>query len=154
MRKLTYTIDGRRLRSARTGLGAVLGPKELRRLGRHRLVANVQPRKGKARKIVVRLKTVPCQTLFTAQRWRTKVGNGLRLRVDALSAIRGLSFKVPATLMPRQGAKSRTIGFARFFIAGRAAPVKFNLKLPRKGRRTVLLAAAVGRRRSTTAAAG
>ncbi len=146
MRKVSYTIDGRRLRSARTGrFGAVLGPKQLRRLGRHRLVAKVRPRKGKARRIVLRIKTVPCQTLFTAQRWRTTAGQGLRVRVDALSAIRGLSFKVPAALLPRQGAKSRTIGFARFFIAGRAAPVKFNLKLPRKGRRTVLLAAASGR---------
>ena len=146
VRKVSYTIDGRRLRSARAGrFGAVLGPKQLRRLGRHRLVAKVRPRKGKARRIVLRIKTVPCQTLFTAQRWRTTAGQGLRVRVDALSAIRGLSFKVPAALLPRQGAKSRTIGFARFFIAGRAAPVKFNLKLPRKGRRTVLLAAASGR---------
>jgi hypothetical protein len=43
--------------------------------------------------------------------------------------------------MPRQVGKDRSVGFARFYMAGRGAPVRFNLKLPRKGRAAALLTA-------------
>ena len=105
-------------------------------------------RKGKqakgtkrAKPIVLKLKTVSCRTLFTAQRWRTTAGFGLRLRIDARTALDRISFKVPAGLLPRQKAKQRTVGFMRVFVAGQAQRKRFPLKLAKKGRGKLLLKA-------------
>ena len=87
------------------------------------------------------LTTQPCQTLFTAQRWRTTAGAGLRLRLDSRTALRQLSFAVPSALLPAQGAKRRPAGFIRLYVAGRAKPVRFPLTLPARGARSVMLAA-------------
>ena len=83
---------------------------------------------------MLKLKTVSCGTLFTAQRWRTTAGAGLRLRIDARTALSRLAFKVPAALLPRQTAKRRTVGFMRVFVAGQAAASAIALKLAPKGR--------------------
>ena len=102
-----------------------------------------KPAKGKkrAKPIVLKLKTVSCRTLFTAQRWRTTAGFGLRLRIDARTALDRVSFKVPAGLLPRQTAKKRTVGFMRVFVAGQGQRKRFPLKLAKKGRGKLLLKA-------------
>ena len=73
----------------------------------HKLKATVtgKGKRKRASRSSLKLKTVSCRTLFTAQRWRTKAGAGLRLRVDARTALDRLAFKVPAALLPRQTAK-------------------------------------------------
>ena len=86
-----------------------------------------------------------CRTLFTAQRWRTTAGAGLRLRIDARSAMQGISFKVPAVLLPRQVKAKRTIGFMRVFVAGERRRRRYSLKLAQKGKKT---AARAGRRQA------
>ena len=95
-----------------------------------------------AKPIVLKLKTVSCRTLFTAQRWRTTAGAGLRLRIDARTALDRLAFKVPAALLPRQTAKRRTVGFMRVFVAGQSQRKRYALKIVKKGRGKYLLKAA------------
>jgi hypothetical protein len=140
---IRYTLDGRKLKVGRKPrYKSAITPSLLQRLGVHSLKATVT-RKGKgkprAKPVVLKLKTVSCRTLFTAQRWRTTAGFGLRLRIDARTALDRLSFKVPAALLPRQTRKQRTVGFMRVFVAGQAQRKRFPLKLARKGRGKLLL---------------
>ena len=89
--------------------------------------------------MTLKLKTVPCKTLFTAQRWKTTAGAGLRLRIDARSALTGVKFTVAKPLLPRQVKKPRTIGFMRVFIAGESGRRRYSLKLGKKGKKTPLV---------------
>ena len=107
----------------------------------HTLSTAVRGRRGKTRTVSLKLATVPCQTLFTAQRWRTTAGAGLRLRIDSRTALAGLSFGVPAALLPQQSAKRRVVGFIRLYVAGVAKPVRYPLALPGRGTRAMMLAA-------------
>ncbi len=141
-----YTLDGRTVKVGRKPrYKGSITPSLLQRIGVHKLVATVT-RKGKAKggkkrakPIVLKLKTVSCRTLFTAQRWRTTAGFGLRLRIDARTALDRISFKVPAALLPRQKAKKRTIGFMRVFVAGQSQRKRYALKLAKKGRGKLML---------------
>jgi hypothetical protein len=141
-KSVRYTVDGRSV-AARGGAlhPAKLTPAQLGKVGAHTLRTAVRGRHGAARTVVLELTTVPCQTLFTAQRWRTTAGAGLRLRIDSRTALTGLTFKVPAALLPKQGAAKRTAGFLRLSLAGRRKPVRFNLSLPKRGEKAVLLRA-------------
>jgi hypothetical protein len=94
---------------------------------------------GKAKTIKLTVKTVPCQTLFTAQRWNTTAGTGLRLRVDARSALSTVAFKAPGALLPKPLKKARPIGFIRLYVAGKAKPARTALTLPARGKGGVLL---------------
>ena len=145
-RSVRYAIDGRTL-AARAGARhpATLTPAQLGKVGAHTLRTAVRGRRGAARTVVLRLTTVPCQTLFTAQRWGTTAGTGLRLRVDSRIALRGVAFQVPAALLPGQTAARRPIGFLRLSIAGQRTPERFSVSLPKRGRRAVLLAAPASR---------
>jgi hypothetical protein len=134
-RSVVYKLDGRRLRSAHGATHrATITPARLGRIGSHVLVTTLRGRRGKPRAIWLTLRTVRCHTLFTAQRWRTLAGQGLRLRVDARSALRRIRFAVPAALLPRAGA-ARTIGFIRLYLSGRARPVRRALRFARRGSR-------------------
>jgi hypothetical protein len=135
-----YTIDGRAV-AARAGARhlATLTPAQLGKVGAHTLRTVLRGHRGPARSVALKLTTQPCQTLFTAQRWRTTAGTGLRLRVDARTALTGLTFTVPAALLPQQTAANRSAGFVRLFVAGRRTPVRFNLSLPKRGKKAVLL---------------
>ena len=141
-KSVRYTIDGRSV-AARAGAlhPAKLTPAQLGKVGAHTLRTAVRGRHGAARTVLLKLTTVPCQTLFTAQRWRTTAGAGLRLRIDSRTALTGLTFKVPAALLPKQGAAKRTAGFLRLSLGGRRKPVRFNLSLPKRGQKAVLLRA-------------
>ena len=108
----------------------------------HTLSTAVRGRRGAAKTVALTLQTQPCQTLFTAQRWRTTAGAGLRLRVDSRTALTQLSFKVPAALLPAQTAKRRVAGFIRLYVGGQAKPLRYKLWLPKKGAAPRLLAAA------------
>jgi hypothetical protein len=139
---VSYRFDGRAVAAARGARHpATLTPSQLGRVGVHTLSTSVRGRRGKTRTVSLKLATVPCQTLFTAQRWRTTAGAGLRLRIDSRTALAGLSFGVPAALLPQQGAKRRVVGFIRLYVAGVAKPVRFPLALPGRGTRVMLLAA-------------
>jgi hypothetical protein len=142
--RIRYMLDGRKLRVGRKPrYTAAIAPSKLQRIGIHKLTATVTRRgKGKhAKPIVLNLKTVSCRTLFTAQRWRTTAGAGLRLRIDSRTALSRLTFKVPAALLPRQTVKKRTVGFMRVFVAGQAKRKRYALKLSPKGRGKLLLKA-------------
>ena len=138
-RSVKYTLDGKALKAkkGRRSLATVT-PARLQRVGTHTLKAMVKGRKGKAKPVVLALKTVPCKTLFTAQRWKTNAGAGLRLRIDARTALERVAYKVPAGLLPKQTTKVRKVGFVRFFVAG-GARQRFDLTLPRKGTKPALL---------------
>jgi hypothetical protein len=108
----------------------------------HTLRTVVRGRRGAAKTVALTLQTEPCQTLFTAQRWRTTAGAGLRLRVDSRTALTQLSFKVPAALLPAQSAKRRVAGFIRLYVGGRAKPLRYKLWLPKRGAAPRMLAGA------------
>ena len=101
----------------------------------HTLSTAVRGRRGAAKTVALTLQTLPCQTLFTAQRWRTTAGAGLRLRVDSRTALTQLSFAVPAALLPAQTAKRRVAGFIRLYVAGQAKPLRYALAAKRAPRR-------------------
>jgi hypothetical protein len=141
-KSVRYTLDGRAV-AARAGARhpATLTPAQLGKVGAHTLRTAVRGRSGAARTVVLKLQTQPCQTLFTAQRWRTTAGTGLRLRVDSRTALTGVTLTVPAALLPKQTAAKRSAGFLRLSVAGRAKPLRLNLSLPKRGQRAVLLRA-------------
>jgi hypothetical protein len=131
--RVRYVLDGKALRAGRAPrYASTITPAQLARTGAHTLKALVAGKRG-VRTVTLTLKTVSCTTLFTAQRWRTTAGAGLRLRVDARSALKQLAFAVPAALLPRQTASPRTIGFVRVWVAGSSQRQRFELKLPRRG---------------------
>ena len=141
-KSVSYRFDGRAVSAAAGSRHpATLTPSQLGRVGVHTLSTSVRGRRGKTRTVSLKLATVPCQTLFTAQRWRTTAGAGLRLRIDSRTALAGLSFGVPAALLPQQSTKRRVVGFIRLYVAGVAKPVRFPLALPGRGTRAMMLAA-------------
>jgi hypothetical protein len=140
--KVRYTVDGRALRAGgKPRFKAAITPALLQRIGFHTLTATVtgKAKRKVSKRIVLRLKTVSCRTLFTAQRWRTTLGAGLRLRIDARTALDRIAFTVPAGLLPRQTARRRTVGFMRVFVAGQPKRKRYALKLARRGRARTLL---------------
>jgi hypothetical protein len=117
---VSYQLDGRAIGAASDARhSATLTPAQLGKVGVHTLRTAVRGRRGAAKTVALTLQTQPCQTLFTAQRWRTTAGAGLRLRVDSRTALTQLSFKVPAALLPAQSAKRRVAGFIRLYVGGR-----------------------------------
>ena len=144
-KKVTYKLDGKKLKAKRGKTWkAAITPQKLTKVGIHILKATVKgkKKKSKAKVVTLKLKTVPCKTLFTAQRWKTTAGAGLRLRIDARSALTGVAFKVAKPLLPRQVKKPRTIGFMRVFIAGQSGRKRYSLKLGKKGKKSALVAGA------------
>ena len=138
---VSYQLDGRAIGAARDARhSATLTPAQLGKVGVHTLRTAVRGRRGAVKTVALTLQTQPCQTLFTAQRWRTTAGAGLRLRVDSRTALTQLSFKVPAALLPAQSAKRRVAGFIRLYVGGRATPLRYRLWLPRKGAAPRMLA--------------
>ena len=70
-KSVSYRFDGRAVAAARGSRHpATLTPSQLGRVGVHTLSTAVRGRRGKTRTVSLKLATVPCQTLFTAQRWR------------------------------------------------------------------------------------
>jgi hypothetical protein len=150
-KRVRYQLDGKALSAGRAPRYAgTITPARLGRTGSHVLQALVTGKRG-TKKVALALKTVSCTTLFTAQRWRTTAGTGLRLRVDARRALEQLAFTVPAALLPKQTASPRTIGFARVWVAGSSTRQRFDLKLPRRGAAAVALG---GKGRPTVRYAG
>jgi hypothetical protein len=141
-KSVRYTFDGHAIAAAKAArFPAALTPAQLGKVGVHTLKTAVRGSRGAAKSVSMKLATVPCQTLFTAQRWKTTAGAGLRLRIDARTALTQLSFGVPAGLLPKQTAKPRTVGFIRLFVADAAKPIRYPLTLPGRGARSVMLAA-------------
>jgi hypothetical protein len=141
-KSVRYRFDGRAVSVARGSRHpATLTPSQLGKVGRHTLSTAVRGRSGRTRTVSLKLATVPCQTLFTAQRWRTTAGAGLRLRIDSRTALGGLSFVVPSALLPQQTAKRRVVGFIRLYVAGKSKPVRYPLALPGRGTRAMMVAA-------------
>src|SRR3954453_8089233 len=142
-KRVSYQLDGRAIGAANDPRhSATLTPAQLGRVGMHTLRTAVRGRRGAAKTVALTLQTEPCQTLFTAQRWRTTAGAGLRLRVDSRTAPTQLSFKVPAALLPAQSAKRRVAGFIRLYVGGRAKPLRYKLWLPKRGAAPRMLAGA------------
>ena len=145
-KSVSYRFDGRAVGAAAARATSRRSPRPARQ-GRHAHAETaVRGRRGAAKTVSLTLATQPCQTLFTAQRWRTTAGAGLRLRIDSRTALPQLSFEVPAALLPPQSAKRRVAGFIRLYVGGQAKPVRYPLWLPRKGAARVMLAAAPARR--------
>ena len=140
---VSYQLDGRAIGAANDPRhSATLTPAQLGKVGLHTLRTVVRGRRGAAKTVALTLETEPCQTLFTAQRWRTTAGAGLRLRVDSRTALTQLSFNVPAALLPAQGAERRLAGFIRLYVGGQAKPLRYKLWLPKKGAAPRMLAGA------------
>jgi hypothetical protein len=142
-KSVRYVFDGRAIAAGRKAqkYAGVLTPRQLGKVGLHKLTTTVRGARGRSHTVALTLQTVPCQTLFTAQRWRTTAGAGLRLRIDSRTALTGLRFGVPAALLPKQTAQPRPAGFIRLYISGRSTPVRYNLALPKRGAKAVLLGA-------------
>jgi hypothetical protein len=152
-KSVRYLFDGRAVGATRGKLyPATLTPSQIGKVGLHTLKTSVRGRRG-TKTVSLKLTTQPCQTLFTAQRWRTTAGAGLRLRIDSRTALRRLSFAVPAALLPTQNDARRSAGFIRLYIAGRTRPVRYPLTLPKRGARAIMLAS-TGRATVTRTATG
>jgi hypothetical protein len=146
-----YQLDGKALSAGRAPRYAgTITPARLGRTGAHVLEALVTGKRG-TKTVTLTLKTASCTTLFTAQRWRTTAGAGLRLRIDARRSLKQLAFTVPAALLPKQTASPRTIGFVRVWVAGSSTRQRFDLHLPRRGAVAVALG---GKSRPTVRYAG
>jgi Ig domain of plant-specific actin-binding protein len=142
-KRVSYQLDGRAIGAANDPRhSATLTPAQLGKVGLHTLRTAVRGRRGAAKTVALTLQTEPCQTLFTAQRWRTTAGAGLRLRVDSRTALTQVSFKVPAALLPARGAKRRAAGSIRLYVGGQAKPLRYKLWLPKKGAAPRMLAGA------------
>jgi hypothetical protein len=140
---VAYRLDGRAIGAAKGPRhGATLTPGQLGKVGLHKLETTVRGRRGAGKTVALTLQTQPCQTLFTAQRWRTTAGAGLRLRIDSRTALSQVSFKVPSALLPGQTAKRRAAGFIRLYVGGHAKPLRYQLWLPKRGAAPRLLGAA------------
>ena len=138
-KRVRYQLDGKALRAGRAPRYAgSITPAQLGRTGTHAVKALVTGKRG-TKTVALTLKTVACTTLFTAQRWRTTAGAGLRLQVDARRSLTRLAFTVPAALLPKQTASPRTIGFVRVWVAGSSKRQRFALKLPKRGAAAVAL---------------
>jgi hypothetical protein len=142
-KRVSYQLDGHAIGAANDRRhSATLTPAQLGTIGLHTLRTAVRGRRGAAKTVALTLRTEPCQTLFTAQRWRTTAGAGLRLRIDSRTALTQLSFKVPAALLPAPSAKRRVAGFIRLYVGGQAKPRRYKLWLPKKGAAPRMLAGA------------
>ncbi|HYM59023.1 MAG TPA: hypothetical protein VES79_13755 [Solirubrobacteraceae bacterium] len=132
-KSVRYQLDGKALKAKKAPRYlAKITPAQLKRIGLHTLKATLKGKRGASQQVALKLKTVPCRTLFTAQRWKTTAGAGLRLRIDARTALQRIAFRVPAGLLPTQTTRARKIGFVRLLIAGQKRR-RFELVLPRKG---------------------
>ena len=140
-KSVRYQLDGRAV-SVQGGKrhAATLTPRQLGKVGKHTLRTTLKGKRG-TKSVTLALQTAPCQTLFTAQRWKTTAGAGLRLRIDSRTALKGLSFTVPSVLLPKQTGHARSAGFIRVYLAGRSTPVRYNLSLPKRGAKASLLGA-------------
>jgi hypothetical protein len=108
MRGARLTLDGRPV-SARRATGAMAGgklaadarlglsilPAALARTAKHLLKVVVTPKAGRPRTVTATLKSAACLTRFSAGRWSTKTGAGLRLRIDSRSALTGVTYSLP-----------------------------------------------------------
>ena len=140
---VSYRLDGRAIGAVKgPRYGATLTPAQLGKVGLHTVTTAVRGRRGAAKTVVLTLQTQPCQMRFTAQRWRTTAGAGLRLRIDSRTALSQLAFTVPRALLPAQTAKRRAVGFVRLYVGGRAKPLRYALRLPKSGATPRLLGAA------------
>ena len=117
VRSVKLTLDGHALRTtaARGRWTAAVLPTAFADGDAHTLLITVKPRKGRARTMTETIKTAACATRYTAGQWRTKVGTGLRLRVDSRTALTSVTFPLPAALAKR-GALKPAKGLGRLRI--------------------------------------
>ena len=98
LRGVRYTLDGRTVRAgSRSPYQLLLGPSALRP-GRHTLIARLRPRTGRTRTLTTTLRVAACATRFTARQYRTTAGTGIRLRVDARTAMSAVTFSLPSAI--------------------------------------------------------
>jgi len=116
-----------------------IGPKLLRRAARQSLTVRVVPKKGKARVARVQLTSKPCSQLFTVVHRPSPKRSLLGLRVDSVSSLKRIVFRVPARMLAKRGTRG-VAGKLRVRLAGRRA-LNFRLSFPR-GRATTMLAGA------------
>jgi hypothetical protein len=127
-----YVLDGRPLA---TGRRANVAPARIGAPGRHTVTVMLRTRTGVDQTIALPLRTSACSSRFTGRRSKS----GLRLRVDARTALTDITFTVPAKLLPRQTGAARPVGTLRLLVAGDAAPRTVGLVLPAKGTAPQLL---------------
>jgi hypothetical protein len=130
LRRVTYRLGGRRLRSsARAPYLLVVPPARLARHPRQTLVVRVVPLHGKARVAKLTLTTAACPDLFSVIHRPSPRGSLLGLRVDTRKALHSVTFRVPARLL----APSRARGWAgaiRLGVSGQR-PMNWRLVFPR-----------------------
>jgi hypothetical protein len=106
-----------------------VAPAQLGAPGAHAVTVTLHGGGGGDQAVALDLRTAPCLSRFTARRSSA----GLRLRVDARTALLGVAFTVPARLLPRQTAEARPVGTVRLLVAGEASPRTAGLVLPARG---------------------
>jgi hypothetical protein len=142
VRRVVYRLGGRRIAVRRRAPWTVrIGPGMLRRAERQTLTVRVVPRRGKPRVARVQLTSKPCSQLFTVVHRPSPRRSLLGLRVDSVSSLRRLVFRVPVRLLARRGERG-VAGKLRVRVPGRGAR-NYRLSFPRRrGRATTLLAGA------------
>jgi hypothetical protein len=142
VRTVELQLDGHRLGShGKPGrLSAALLPKALANTRNHLVTGVITPRKGAARTLVVKIRSIACATRFTAGQWRTTKGTALRLRIDSRRAVQSATFAVPSKFRIRAGAR-RVVGRLRI-VSAPGTSKTLNLRAPAGKRSGALLTGA------------
>jgi hypothetical protein len=146
VRRVDYRLGGRRIALRKLAPYAVrIGPALLRRATRQTLTVRVVPKRGKPRVARVELNSKPCSEVFTVVHRPSPARSLLGLRVDSVSALRGVVFRVPRRLLTARGSRGAA-GKLRVRIAGKRA-LNYRLRFPRTNGRAAPLLAGAGRPR-------
>jgi hypothetical protein len=144
VRRVVYRLGGKRIATRRRAPYAVrIGPGLLSRAARQTLTVRVVPRRGKARTARVQLNSKPCSELFSVVHRPSPLRSLLGLRVDSVSSLHGVVFRVPAGLLAMRGWRG-VAGKLRVRMSGRKA-IDYRLSFPRRKAHATTLLAGAGR---------
>jgi hypothetical protein len=146
VRRVVYRLNGRRIATRRRAPYAVkIGPAMLSRAERHTLTVRVFGKRGKPRVARVALNSKPCSELFSVVHRPSPRSSVLGLRVDSVSPLHGVVFRVPARLLAKRGSRG-VAGKLRERFNGRKS-INYRLSFPRHRTRATTLLAGAGRPR-------
>ena len=144
-KKVTYKLDGRKLKAKRKGktLEGRDHAAEAAAVGIHKLVATVKGKKKKAKKVVtLKLKTVTCRTLFTAQRWRTTPAPACGCASTRARRCRASPSRSPGRCCRARSSEAARSASCACSSPARAAAAATRSSSRKKGKKTVLVAGA------------
>jgi hypothetical protein len=144
VRQVTYRLNGKRIAVRRRAPYAVrITPAMMSSAARQVLTVRVAGKRGKPRVARVALNSKPCSELFSVVHRPSPRASLLGLRVDSVSPLHTVSFRVPARLLAKRGTRG-VAGKLRVRFHGQKA-VNYRLSFPRHASKATTLLAGAGR---------